>query len=52
VLTGVVERQPKVIVDLAGLEFIDSSGLAALARARKRARDAGARWCLPDHSGR
>jgi anti-sigma B factor antagonist len=30
VLTGVVARQPKVIVDLAGLEFIDSSGLAAL----------------------
>jgi anti-sigma B factor antagonist len=41
VLTGVVARRPKVIVDLAGLEFIDSSGLAALARARKRARDAG-----------
>jgi anti-sigma B factor antagonist len=41
VLTGVVTRQPKVIVDLADLEFIDSSGLAALAHARKRARDAG-----------
>jgi anti-sigma B factor antagonist len=46
VLTGVVARQPKVIVDLAGLEFIDSSGLAALARARKRARDAGGEMVL------
>ena len=41
VLTGVVARHPKVIIDLAGLEFIDSSGVAALARARKRARHAG-----------
>jgi anti-sigma B factor antagonist len=30
-----------VIVDMAGLEFIDSSGLAALVRARRHARDAG-----------
>jgi anti-sigma B factor antagonist len=30
-----------VIVDLAGLEFIDSSGLAALVRARQHARHAG-----------
>jgi anti-sigma B factor antagonist len=30
-----------VIVDLGGLEFIDSSGLAALARARQLARRAG-----------
>jgi anti-anti-sigma factor len=30
-----------MIVDLAGLEFIDSSGLAALARVRERARHAG-----------
>ena len=30
-----------VIVDLEGLEFIDSSGLAALARARQHARRAG-----------
>jgi anti-sigma B factor antagonist len=31
----------QVIVDLEGLEFIDSSGLAALMRARKHARLAG-----------
>ena len=37
----IVARQPEVIVDLAGLEFIDSSGVAALARARKLARHAG-----------
>jgi anti-sigma B factor antagonist len=30
-----------VIVDLEGLEFIDSSGLAALVRARRHARHAG-----------
>jgi STAS domain len=30
-----------VIVDLAGLEFIDSSGIAALVRVRRHARDAG-----------
>jgi anti-sigma B factor antagonist len=32
---------PEIIVDLAGLEFIDSSGIAALARGRKLARRAG-----------
>jgi anti-anti-sigma factor len=31
----------EIIVDLAGLEFIDSSGLAALVLARKHARQAG-----------
>jgi anti-sigma B factor antagonist len=30
-----------IILDLKGLEFIDSSGLAALVRARRRARQAG-----------
>jgi anti-sigma B factor antagonist len=34
-------REPEIIVDLAGLEFIDSSGVAALARGRKLARHAG-----------
>ena len=38
VLTGVAACQPKVIIDLAGLEFIDSSGVAALACVRKHAR--------------
>ena len=37
----VAARAPKIIVDLAGLEFIDSSGVAALARGRKLARHAG-----------
>ena len=40
-LAVVVAREPEIIVDLAGLEFIDSSGVAALARGRKLARDAG-----------
>ena len=40
-LTEVVGRRPQIIVDLAGLEFIDSSGVAALARGRKQARHAG-----------
>jgi len=34
-------REPSIIVDLAALEFIDSSGIAALAYARKHARQAG-----------
>lgn len=33
-------RGPQIIADLAGLEFIDSSGVAALARAREHARRA------------
>jgi len=36
-----VARQPEIIVDLAGLEFIDCSGVAALVRGRKLARLAG-----------
>ena len=40
-LTAVAGREPRIIVDLAGLEFIDSSGLAALARGRRQARQAG-----------
>ncbi len=40
-LTAVTTRQCEIIVDLTGLEFIDSSGLAALARVRKQARHAG-----------
>jgi anti-sigma B factor antagonist len=41
VLGAVAARGPQIIVDLAGLEFIDSSGVAALARGRKHARQAG-----------
>jgi len=40
-LTAVAARDPVIIVDLAGLEFIDSSGVAALARGRTQARRAG-----------
>jgi anti-anti-sigma factor len=40
-LVTVAARAPEIIVDLAGLEFIDSSGVAALARGRKLARHAG-----------
>jgi anti-sigma B factor antagonist len=40
-LTVVAVGGRSVIVDLKGLEFIDSSGLAALVRARQHARQAG-----------
>ncbi|SRR5712691_3804330 len=40
-LAVVAARERTVIVDLEGLEFIDSSGLAALVRARYHARRAG-----------
>ena len=40
-LNAVAVRARELIVDLAGLEFIDSSGLAALLLAQKQARKAG-----------
>jgi anti-sigma B factor antagonist len=40
-LAAVAARKPEIVVDLGGLEFIDSSGVAALARGRKHARRAG-----------
>jgi anti-sigma B factor antagonist len=40
-LAAIAAPRREIIVDLAGLEFMDSSGVAALARARARARDAG-----------
>jgi anti-sigma B factor antagonist len=40
-LAAVAARTPEIIVDLAGLEFIDSSGLAALVLVRVQARQAG-----------
>jgi anti-sigma B factor antagonist len=40
-LGRVAAREPRIIVDLAGLEFIDASGVAALLRCRRDARDAG-----------
>ena len=40
-LAMIAGRDPVIVADLAGLEFIDSSGVMALARSRKRARHAG-----------
>jgi anti-sigma B factor antagonist len=40
-LRVVAAREPRIIVDLSRLEFIDVSGIAALSHARRRARDAG-----------
>jgi anti-sigma B factor antagonist len=40
-LMAAADREPRIVVDLAGLEFIDVSGMAALVRARKHARTAG-----------
>jgi anti-sigma B factor antagonist len=40
-LAAVAARKPEIVVDLAGLEFIDSSGVAALALGRQHARHAG-----------
>jgi anti-anti-sigma factor len=40
-LAAVTAREPRVIVDLAGLDFIDASGLAALVSGWKHARRAG-----------
>ena len=40
-LAAAVAREPGIIVDLAGLEFIDCGGVAALARGRRHARQAG-----------
>jgi anti-sigma B factor antagonist len=37
-LAAVAARAPQVVVDLAGLAFIDSSGVAALVLARVQAR--------------
>lgn len=40
-LEAVAAREPRIIVDLAGLQFIDASGIAALSRGRRHARNAG-----------
>lgn len=45
-LTAVAARQRNVIIDLAGLEFIDSSRVAALVRGRQQARYAGGELLL------
>jgi len=43
---AVAAHEREIIVDLAGVEFIDCSGVAALVRARKQARDAGGELLL------
>jgi anti-sigma B factor antagonist len=40
-LVAVAARAPEIIIDLAGLEFIDASGVAALVLARVQAQRAG-----------
>jgi anti-sigma B factor antagonist len=40
-LMAAADREPRIVVDLASLEFIDVSGIAALLHARKHARRAG-----------
>jgi len=45
-LTAVAARERDIIIDLAGLEFIDSSGVAALVRGRRQARHAGGELLL------
>lgn len=40
-LSAIATRERVVIVDLADLDFLDSSGLAALVLARRHARDSG-----------
>jgi anti-sigma B factor antagonist len=40
-LIALAARDCEIIVDLAGLDYIDSSGLAALVLARRHARQAG-----------
>jgi anti-sigma B factor antagonist len=45
-LAAVAARERDIIIDLAGLEFIDSSGVAALVRGRRQARDAGGELLL------
>jgi anti-anti-sigma factor len=41
VLTAAAARNPRIIIDLAALEFIDCCALGALSRVRAQARQAG-----------
>ena len=45
-LAAIAARQRDIIIDLAGLEFIDSSGVAALVRGRSQAPHAGGELLL------
>jgi anti-anti-sigma factor len=45
-ITAVADREREIVVDLAGLAFMDSSGVAALVHGRKQARLAGGELLL------
>ncbi|MFH9553780.1 STAS domain-containing protein [Streptomyces sp. NPDC017435] len=54
-LTRTLERNPALILNLAGVSFCDSSGLNTLIRLHRRAQDAGGRLMLaapPAHLSR
>ena len=51
-LSAVATLEREIIVDLAGLEFIDCSGVAALVRARNQARTPAVTCCSPRRSSR
>jgi anti-sigma B factor antagonist len=51
-LTAVSAHDQAVIIDLAGLEYIDSSGMAALALVRRHVRRAGGDLLLAAPQGR
>ena len=46
VLLGCVARAKKVLVDLSGVEYIDSSGVASLVEAFQRAKKTGVTFAL------
>jgi anti-sigma B factor antagonist len=47
-LGALTALEPRIIVDLSRLEFIDAAGVAALAQGRRQARDAGGDLLLAD----
>jgi anti-anti-sigma factor len=50
-LLAAVGRAPVVVVDLAALDFLDSSGVHGLVTAHQAARDAGSRLFVVNPSG-
>ncbi|WP_333767781.1 STAS domain-containing protein [Streptomyces sp. IBSBF 2435] len=44
--TGLIAEHPDLVVDLAGVEFCDSSGFNALLRVQRRVHEAGGRFAL------
>jgi anti-sigma B factor antagonist len=46
VLLDAIGRGPKVLVDLSGVEYIDSSGVASLVEAFQKARKSGVEFAL------